>query len=178
MYVAIHIEKHSKFSRRGSNLYTIEQLSFPEAALGTRIDVRTIDGQYGKLKIPEDLADGEYIFYSKVSYENISAAGGDKLVVVSEEELAAPKDYSLIWIFVIIILIIIVILVFLRQHHKKIKQLGKKTAKQGNGRKRHKKKKVLEKENIDKKLNALEKGYKAGYISNKTYNKAKKGLRR
>ena len=58
LYVAIHIKKHPKFNRQGSNLYTTKNISFTDAALGTKIDVDTIDGKSGRLKIPEGTQSG------------------------------------------------------------------------------------------------------------------------
>ncbi|ENO11989.1 DnaJ-class molecular chaperone with C-terminal Zn finger domain [Thermoplasmatales archaeon SCGC AB-539-C06] len=57
LYVAIHI-KNIRSSIDETNLYTVEEISFPEVALGTKIDVDTIDGRSGRLRIPEGTQTG------------------------------------------------------------------------------------------------------------------------
>lgn len=51
LYVVVHIKEHPKFNRRGLDLYSVKEISFPEAALGTRLQVETLDGGIGKLRI-------------------------------------------------------------------------------------------------------------------------------
>jgi molecular chaperone DnaJ len=59
LYIVIHVKNHLRFERHGTDLYTMKKLSFPEAALGTKIDIDTIDGGSGKLKIPEGTQHGD-----------------------------------------------------------------------------------------------------------------------
>ena len=53
LYVVIHVRPHELFKRRGADLYTVQAVSFPEAALGTKKDIETINGESVSLKIPE-----------------------------------------------------------------------------------------------------------------------------
>ena len=53
LYVVVHIKKHPLFNRRGLDLHIIKEVSFPKAALGTKIDVETLDGEIERLRIPE-----------------------------------------------------------------------------------------------------------------------------
>ncbi|MDR2624139.1 MAG: molecular chaperone DnaJ [Methanobrevibacter sp.] len=51
LYVSIHIKPHKDFERSGSNLYTEKHISFVQACLGDKVDVKTIsDGV--ELNIP------------------------------------------------------------------------------------------------------------------------------
>jgi len=59
LYVTINIKNHSVYNRRGSNLYVLENISFPEAVLGTKIDVETLDGKIVTLSIPEGTQNGD-----------------------------------------------------------------------------------------------------------------------
>lgn len=59
LYIVVHVKKHPRFERRGNDLYTVKALSFPVAMLGTKIDVDTLDGGSGKLKIPEGTQHGD-----------------------------------------------------------------------------------------------------------------------
>ena len=58
LYVVIHVKPHPVFKRRGADLYTIQSISFPEAALGAKKDIHTINGEEVILKIPEGTQHG------------------------------------------------------------------------------------------------------------------------
>jgi molecular chaperone DnaJ len=51
LYVVIHVAEHDQFERQGSNLYEAVPITFTQAALGSEIMVKTLDGEE-KLKIP------------------------------------------------------------------------------------------------------------------------------
>ena len=57
LYVVLHAKEHSFFEREGKNLYCVVPISFPQAALGTEIQVPTLDGEY-TLKVPEGTQTG------------------------------------------------------------------------------------------------------------------------
>jgi molecular chaperone DnaJ len=44
LYIEVHIRPHSVFKREGKDLYVEVPVTFPEAALGARIEVPTMDG--------------------------------------------------------------------------------------------------------------------------------------
>src|SRR2546421_4334276 len=51
LYVVIHVAEHDLFERQGNNLYASVPVSFAQAALGSEIKVRTLNGE-DALKIP------------------------------------------------------------------------------------------------------------------------------
>lgn len=51
LYVVVHVPRHSTFERDGSALLLDVPIGFPQAAVGTEIDVPTIDGS-ARLRIP------------------------------------------------------------------------------------------------------------------------------
>jgi molecular chaperone DnaJ len=51
LYVVIHVAEHERFERQGSNLYASEPVTFAQAALGSDIQVKTLESEE-KLKIP------------------------------------------------------------------------------------------------------------------------------
>lgn len=61
LYVVVHLKQHPRFDRRGSDLYTTQPISFPDAALGTKINIQTIGGEIEKVKIPEGTQHGDVI---------------------------------------------------------------------------------------------------------------------
>jgi molecular chaperone DnaJ len=51
LYVVIHVKEHEQFERQGSNLYASVPVTFAQAALGSEVTVKTLEGQQ-QLKIP------------------------------------------------------------------------------------------------------------------------------
>ena len=92
LYVQIHIFKHPKFDRHGSDLYVIKEISFPEAALGTKIDVETIDGRNGKLRIPEGTQNGSVFKIKGKGMPDLHGRGYGNLFV--EASIKTPKNLS------------------------------------------------------------------------------------
>jgi molecular chaperone DnaJ len=58
LYIVVHLRDHPKFKRRGTDLYQEKTISFPQAALGAKITVDTLNGQE-KLRIPEGTENNE-----------------------------------------------------------------------------------------------------------------------
>lgn len=58
LYIIFHVKKHDYFERRGNDLWCQVPISMPVAALGTTIEVRTIDGTE-KLHIAAGTQPGE-----------------------------------------------------------------------------------------------------------------------
>jgi len=61
LYVIVHIKKHPQFKRRGLDLYTVKEITFPEAALGTKTNIQTLNGETETIKIPEGTQNGDII---------------------------------------------------------------------------------------------------------------------
>lgn len=59
LYIVIHVKKHPKFNRRGHDLHMIKDILFPEASIGTKLEIEAINGQIEKLKIPEGTQNGD-----------------------------------------------------------------------------------------------------------------------
>ncbi len=57
LYVVLHAKEHSFFEREGKNLYCMVPISFSQAALGSEIEVPTLEGQH-PLRIPEGTQTG------------------------------------------------------------------------------------------------------------------------
>jgi molecular chaperone DnaJ len=58
LYVVLNVEEHPFFKREGTELFCEVPISFPQAALGTEIEVPTLDGT-SKLKIPAGTQSGK-----------------------------------------------------------------------------------------------------------------------
>ncbi len=57
LYLVLQVKEHPLFDREGSDLHCVLPVSFAQAALGTEIQVPTLDGQHN-LKIPEGTQSG------------------------------------------------------------------------------------------------------------------------
>ncbi len=51
LYITTHVEEHPLFRREGDNIHLTVPVTVPEAGLGAKIEVPTIDGRT-LLKIP------------------------------------------------------------------------------------------------------------------------------
>lgn len=91
LYVFIHVKEHEAFERQGSNLYTSVPISFTQAALGSEIEVRTLEGTE-ILKVPAGTQTGTVF---RVKGEGMPALGGrgkgDLFVAVT---LVTPKSLT------------------------------------------------------------------------------------
>jgi molecular chaperone DnaJ len=57
LYVVLHVKEHAFFQRDGHDLHCSIPISYPQAALGTEIEIPTLEGTH-KLKIPEGTQGG------------------------------------------------------------------------------------------------------------------------
>ncbi len=83
LYLRLHIEPHAYFRREGNSILLDVPLSLPEAALGTRVEVPTIDGQRLTVKIPPGASSG-----SRLRLRGKGIAGGDQYI---EVKVVVPK---------------------------------------------------------------------------------------
>ncbi len=89
--VIIEVNPSSKFQREGYDIITDEQISFPQAALGTQIEVETVQGPV-KLKIPSGTQPGTVIRLAQkgVQYINSSNKGNHYVRI----KVAVPKNLT------------------------------------------------------------------------------------
>lgn len=91
LYVAIHINPHTVFSRRGNDTYCEVPITFAQAALGLEIDVPTIDGNV-RYKLNEGTQPGDvFVIRNKgIPYVQSSGRGNHKFRVILE----VPKNLT------------------------------------------------------------------------------------
>ncbi len=91
LFVLVRVKKDSHFSRDGADIHTKETCSFSEAALGTSLRVKTIDGEVD-LKIPDGMETGT-VFKLRgkgIPYVNSSRRGDHFVTVI----IKTPKHLS------------------------------------------------------------------------------------
>lgn len=57
LYVVLSVKPHKFFERDGDNLYCVMPISFPQAALGTELEIQTLEGP-ATIKVPEGTQSG------------------------------------------------------------------------------------------------------------------------
>ncbi len=87
LHVTVRVNPHSVFTMEGTNLRITVPITFPEAALGTQIEVPTFDGGTVKLKVAEGTPSGRVL---RVKGRGVTTAkgAGDLLVTV---EVVVPQ---------------------------------------------------------------------------------------
>ena len=91
LYVVVHVKPHKIFVRRGDNILYETEISFPKAALGTKIIVPTLDGD-ANLKIPSGTQSGTVFRLKGKGIPHLHGWGkGDQFVNVVVQ---TPKKLS------------------------------------------------------------------------------------
>ena len=91
LFIKIDIEENKVFKLYGCDLCTDLKLTPWEAALGTRVDIKTIDGQT-KVYIPQGIQSGEKIKIPNKGYKDGKGGRGD---LVAEVKIMVPKELEL-----------------------------------------------------------------------------------
>jgi molecular chaperone DnaJ len=97
LYIFLEVKEHPFFERRGADLYCTIPVSFPQAALGTTINVPTLDGEED-LKIPEGTQSGQMFRVKSKGLPNPHGGRGDLYVnirVVIPSKLSREQRRSL-----------------------------------------------------------------------------------
>lgn len=91
LFIKIDIEDNKIFKLYGCDLCTDLKLTPWEAALGTRVDIKTIDGET-KVYIPQGIQSGEKIKIPSKGYKDGKGGRGD---LVAEVKIMVPKNLEL-----------------------------------------------------------------------------------
>jgi molecular chaperone DnaJ len=79
LYVVVHIKEHKIFQREGDNLYCEVPIPFSVAALGSEVDVPTLEGK-ARLKVPAGTQSGQIFKLRGKGIVNVAGRGrGDLL---------------------------------------------------------------------------------------------------
>lgn len=84
LYIYVDVLPHRIFEREGDNLLIDVKITFPEAVLGTEVEVPTLSGAKEKVKIPSGTSHGEVIRLKGKGMPRLRGSGfGDLLVRVN-----------------------------------------------------------------------------------------------
>lgn len=91
LFIVIHVAEHERFERQGANLYTAVPISFAQAALGSEITVKTLDGEQD-LKVPAGTQTGTVFRLKGHGMPDLGGGSrGDLFVAVT---LVTPKTLT------------------------------------------------------------------------------------
>jgi molecular chaperone DnaJ len=94
LHVKITVQPHPLFRRKGADVLVTIPISFPQAVLGTQVDVPTLEGRV-KMKVPPGTPSGKVLRLRGKGIETLGGAGkGDELVelvVEIPEEISARQ---------------------------------------------------------------------------------------
>ena len=86
LYLFINVHSHELFKRSDENLFFEFPISFADAALGTTIEIPTIDGGKAKIKIPDGTQNGKQFRLKGKGMPYIRGSGnGDLYVQINTE---------------------------------------------------------------------------------------------
>jgi DnaJ-class molecular chaperone len=92
LFIITNVSSHPYFKRKGDNIYCTIPVTVPEAALGAKIEVPTIDGK-ARLKIPPGTQSGQQFRLRERGVQSLRGGGvrGDQYV---EVKITLPKVIS------------------------------------------------------------------------------------
>ncbi|MFH1890993.1 MAG: molecular chaperone DnaJ [Candidatus Kuenenbacteria bacterium] len=91
LYITFTIRPHRQFARHGYDILSKQEINIVQAALGGKIEISTVDGQY-RLKVPAGTEFGKVFKLSgKGSYKLHGRGRGDHLVEIT---IKVPKNLS------------------------------------------------------------------------------------
>jgi molecular chaperone DnaJ len=92
LYITVRVEPHPFFRREGDNIQITVPVTVWEAALGTKIEVPTIDGR-ALLKIPQGTGNGQrFRLREKGIFNSRKNTRGDQIVEVAIQATKAQDE--------------------------------------------------------------------------------------
>jgi molecular chaperone DnaJ len=92
LYIVVHIKQHSRFNRHGKDLHTKKTISFPEATLGTKLDIIGLNGEQLEVKIPEGTQTGDILKVKRKGMPHLRGSAFGDLYI--EMYVETPKKIS------------------------------------------------------------------------------------
>jgi len=85
LHIQVRVKAHPLFSRQGADIHCIVPISFPQAVLGTQLEVPTLEGKV-RMRLPEGTPSGKIFRLRGKGLPSLGGAGkGDQLVRVVVE---------------------------------------------------------------------------------------------
>jgi molecular chaperone DnaJ len=91
LYVVLNVKKHKFFERDGDDLHCVMPVSFPQAALGTDLEIETLEGAE-TIKVPEGTQSGREFRLRGKGVPHLNERGKGDLIV--EIRVATPTKLT------------------------------------------------------------------------------------
>jgi molecular chaperone DnaJ len=91
LYVVLNVKKHRFFERDGDDLHCVMPISFPQAALGTELEIETLEGMES-IKVPEGVQSGREFRLRGKGVPHLNERGKGDLIV--EIRVATPTKLT------------------------------------------------------------------------------------
>ncbi len=92
LYVTVEVALHDLFHRDGYDLVHELHLSYPEAALGTRVPVPTLEGDEAEVKVPSGTQPGQTVVVAGRGVPRLDGRGRGDLINIVQVDV--PKKLS------------------------------------------------------------------------------------
>ena len=80
LYVVLNVKSHKFFERDGDDLHCVMPISFPQAALGTELEIETLEGA-ASIKVPEGTQSGKTFKLKGKGVPHLNSHGKGDLIV-------------------------------------------------------------------------------------------------
>ncbi|MGH9597887.1 MAG: molecular chaperone DnaJ [Edaphobacter sp.] len=80
LYVVLNVKAHKFFERDGDDLHCVMPISFPQAALGTELEIQTLEGA-AAIKVPEGTQSGKTFKLKGKGVPHLNSHGKGDLIV-------------------------------------------------------------------------------------------------
>lgn len=80
LYVVLNVKAHKFFERDGDDLHCVMPISFPQAALGTELEIQTLEG-VATIKVPEGTQSGKEFRLRGRGVPHLNSSGKGDLIV-------------------------------------------------------------------------------------------------
>ena len=80
LYVVLNVKAHKFFARDGDDLHCVMPISFPQAALGTELEIQTLEGP-ASIKVPEGTQSGKAFRLRGKGVPHLNSHGKGDLIV-------------------------------------------------------------------------------------------------
>ena len=80
LYVVLSVKEHKFFEREGDDLHCVMPISFPQAALGTELEIQTLEGP-ATIKVPEGTQSGKEFKLRGKGVPHLNSHGKGDLIV-------------------------------------------------------------------------------------------------
>jgi len=92
LYVDVRVEADERFERDGADLLHPLSITFPQAALGAKLEVPTLDDEPAEVEVPAGAQPGDTVVVRGKGVPHLNRGGRGDLIVVLQ--LAVPKKLS------------------------------------------------------------------------------------